>query len=276
MYLTLDYSIIVKMATGNKKLKKCGNYTYMKSDIKNVNFEDFTNPWTFAALFMSKDMKLVKWLMERNIFASSMKCVCCGLNCKLGKRAKKIDGSTWRCEGNKNHETSVRRYSFLVKSHLRIQDLFQFTRCFLQDMSLKKACSNAGITYRSAGVDWASFHREICKEYVYTTMTNIVFEGDVEIDESLFGRRCKYHRGNARVGMKVWIFGIISRATNSLILYPVDRRDEETLLPLIKKHVAPGARIFSDSWPAYRNLNDKGFQHLLFVTNLILKPSIKT
>ena len=102
---------------------------------------------------MSEDMKLVKWLMERNIFASSMKCVCCGLNCKLGKRAKKIDGLTWRCEGNKNHETSVRRYSFLEKSHLRIQDLFQFTRCFLQDMSLKKACSNAGITYRSAGVD---------------------------------------------------------------------------------------------------------------------------
>ena len=92
-------------------------------------------------------------------------------------------------------------------------------------------------------------------------MTNIVFEGDVEIDESLFGRRCKYHRGNARVGMKVWIFGIISRATNSLILYPVDRRDEETLLPLIKKHVALGARIFSDSWPAYRDLNDEGFEH---------------
>ena len=93
-------------------------------------------------------------------------------------------------------------------------------------MLLKKACSNAGITYRSAGEDWASFHCEICKEYVYTTMSNIVFEGVVKIDESLFGRRCKYQRGNAIVGMKVWIFGIISRATNSLILYPVDRRDE--------------------------------------------------
>ena len=61
--------------------------------------------------------------------------------------------------------------------------------------------------------------------------------------------------------MKVRIFGIISRATNSLILYPVDRRDEETLLLLTKKHVAPGARIFSDNWTAYINLNDKGFEH---------------
>ena len=81
------------MATGNETLKKRGNYTYrgyMKKDIKNVNFEDFTNPWTFAALFMSEDMKLVKWLMDRNILASSMKCVCCGLNCKLSKEQKNL------------------------------------------------------------------------------------------------------------------------------------------------------------------------------------------
>ena len=115
------------MATGNKTLKKCGNYTYrgyMKKDIKNVNFEDFTNSWTFAALFMSEDMKLVKWLMDRNILASSMKFVCCGLNCKLRKRTKKL-GLTWRCQGNKKHEIYVRRYSFL--ENIRIQDLFQFT-----------------------------------------------------------------------------------------------------------------------------------------------------
>ena len=80
-----------------------------------------------------------------------MKCVSCGLNCKLGKRAE-LDGL---CQANKNHETSMWRYSSLKKSHLSFQDLFQFTRCFLQDMSLKKACINAGITYRSAGVDWA-------------------------------------------------------------------------------------------------------------------------
>ena len=48
------------MATGYKT----GNFTYMKKDIDDINFEDFTNPWTFAALFMSEDLKLVKWLKE--------------------------------------------------------------------------------------------------------------------------------------------------------------------------------------------------------------------
>ena len=87
-------------------------------------------------------------------------------------------------------------------------------------------------------------------------MSNIVFESDVEIDETLFGRKCKIKGAMREFGSRVWIFGIISRATNSLILYPVDRRDEETLLPLIKKQVASGAHILSDSWAAYRNLND--------------------
>ena len=32
-------------------------------------------------------------------------------------------------------------------------------------------------------------------------------QGEIEIDdESLFGRRVKFHRGNPKKGMKVWIF----------------------------------------------------------------------
>ena len=109
--------------------------------------------YSHIKLFMSEDLKLVKWLMDRYVLASLMKCVSCGLNCKLRKRALKLDGVTWRCQSNKNHKTYVRRYSSLEKSHLSIQDLFEYTRCFLQDMSLKKACGNAGITYQSAAGD---------------------------------------------------------------------------------------------------------------------------
>jgi transposase-like protein len=61
--------------------------------------------------------------------------------------------------------------------------------------------------------------------------------------------------------VKIWIFGIVHRATNKLVLYPVDNRDSATLIPIILRHVAPGSRIFSDSWAAYLPLNDVGFQH---------------
>ena len=32
---------------------------------------------------------------------------------------------------------------------------------------------------------------------------------------------------------KIWVFGMIERDTNKVILYPVEKRDEATLLPLI-------------------------------------------
>ena len=89
----------------------------------------------------------------------------------------------------------------------------------------------------------------------------MAFEGDVEIDESLFGRRCKYHHGNPHVGLKVWIFGVVERSSNRLLLFPVDQRDAETLIPIIRKHVRPGSRIFSDSWGAYGELNQLGYEH---------------
>ncbi|CAG2257629.1 unnamed protein product [Mytilus edulis] len=91
-------------------------------------------------------------------------------------------------------------------------------------------------------------------------MFSMTFDGEVELDESLFGRKCKYHKGKD-TGCKVWIFGIVERSTNRLILYPVDRRNKQTLIPLIKKHVKPGATIFSDGWAAYLTLNEEGFSH---------------
>lgn len=45
-------------------------------------------------------------------------------------------------------------------------------------------------------------------------------------------------------GFKVWIFGLVERQSNTLLLFPVDSRDEKTLCGLIKSHVEPGTRIF--------------------------------
>ena len=70
-----------------------------------------------------------------------------------------------------------------------------------------------------------------------------MFRGEVEINRSLFCRRCKYHRGDPRGGSKVWILGMVERATKRIILYPVDKRDEATLIPLIKRHVEKGTTI---------------------------------
>ena len=86
------------------------------------------------------------------------------------------------------------------------------------------------------------------------------FSGEVEVDESLFGRRTKYHRGDPR-GIKVWIFGLVERQTNRLKVFPVDRRDAATVLPSIQQNVTPGSTVITDGWAAYVGLGLLGYTH---------------
>ena len=71
----------------------------------------------------------------------------------------------------------------------------------------------------------------------------------------------KYHRGRPDLGIDVWIFGLIERDTNRLILFPVDDRSKDTLVPIIRKFVKLGTTIYSDSWSSYLTLNKEGFKH---------------
>ena len=47
-----------------------------------------------------------------------------------------------------------------------------------------------------------------------------------------------------------WVFGLICRRTGELRLFYVQRRDSATLLPLIRRHEAPGTTVYSDEWRA--------------------------
>ena len=114
--------------------------------------------------------------------------------------------------------------------------------------------------YRHTAVNWASYVREMFCEFTFNIYNMATFEGDIEIDESLFGRKVKYNKGQSK-GHRIWIFETVHRESNTLIIYPVDNRDAATLIPLIQGYVLPGSRIFSDSWAAYMSLIEMGYQH---------------
>lgn len=80
----------------------------------------------------------------------------------------------------------------------------------------------------------------------------------VEIDESKFGKR-KYNRGHHIEGQ--WVFGGVERDSPNSFLVPVDRRDKETLLPIIQKYILPGSIIISDCWKAYAELQTLNYTH---------------
>ena len=66
----------------------------------------------------------------------------------------------------------------------------------------------------------------------------------------------KYHRCRYIEGQ--WIFGGICRETKACLLVPVERRDKDTLLLIIRAHILPGTRVMSDMWKAYDCLQDEG------------------
>jgi len=46
-----------------------------------------------------------------------------------------------------------------------------------------------------------------------------------------------------------------------LEICPGNKRDENTLLALLQRHVKPGTIIYSDMWKAYNNLEHHGYFH---------------
>jgi hypothetical protein len=80
---------------------------------------------------------------------------------------------------------------------------------------------------------WTRNVEELVCTVVMGTEEQIGGEGIVvEIDESKFGKR-KYHRGHPVEG--AWVFGGVERTPERCIfLVQVEKRDKETLLPLIK------------------------------------------
>ena len=78
----------------------------------------------------------------------------------------------------------------------------------------------------------------------------------MEIDETKIGRR-KYNRGRLVDGK--WLIGLIERSIGDLkgrfILAVCQDRTEESLVDIIRTHVAPGSTVHTDGWPGYLNLN---------------------
>lgn len=132
-------------------------------------------------------------------------------------------------------------------------------RFWATNVAQKTIAAECKISERTA-TDWSSFCREVVVHNILQTKQPIGGIGKtVEIDESKFGRR-KYHRGHAVEGQ--WVFGGIQRDTGDCFLVPVDRRDRETLLAIIKDNIRPGTTIISDCWKAYDTLSDEGYIHL--------------
>ena len=173
------------------------------------------------------------------------------------------DGLKWECtrkiEGNRHYcEVSIRKDSFFSESNLSIEEIIKFTYWWCHNLTQSQIKTQLGLG-SSTSVDWDMFCGEVCEIMVYEEAVPLGgFGKTVQIDESKVGKR-KYNRGHRVEGQ--WMFrGIEEDSRNSFII-AVDRRNEETLLPLIKFWIKPGTKIVCDCWKAYTKLEENGCKH---------------
>ena len=85
-------------------------------------------------------------------------------------------------------------------------------------------------------IEWYRILRDVCSTSLLKCPA-IFGEGTdtdiIEIHESLFGKKRKYHRGTGN--QKFWVFGTIKRNTKQSDLQLVEKRDKATLGPIINK-----------------------------------------
>jgi len=87
------------------------------------------------------------------------------------------------------------------------------------------------------------------------------FSGEVEIDESYFGKK---KTGQGRAGTvqgQVAVFGLRERKSGRVIACVVAGVSAKHLIPLIEKHVLKGSTIYSDGFGAYYHLGKLGYHH---------------
>jgi transposase-like protein len=76
----------------------------------------------------------------------------------------------------------------------------------------------------------------------------------IQVDESKFGKR-KNNRGRRVNG--AWVIGGVEQnEERKFFVAVVDRRDQETIIDVLSRHVLPGSIVYTDCWRGYVGIEE--------------------
>ena len=188
-------------------------------------------------------------------------CPLCAGEMSLTRCEDQSDGLKWECRqqvnGNRHKaEVSIRKGRWFEKSKMTLEEILKLTYWWCQDLYQAQIKHEGGLA-ESAGVDWSSFCRKVCRITLLKNSDKLSGKV-VQIDESKFGKR-KYHQGHHVEGQ--WVFGGIEEDSRKCFLVAVKKRDKQTLLSIIQQWIEPGTIIVSYCWKAYSKLEAHGYEH---------------
>jgi hypothetical protein len=208
--------------------------------------------------------EVLSFLREKQVLRSVSHCARCGDEMTTQKLARSQDGFCFRCPRCKTQK-SIRVGSFLVDCRLSLPT-FASLLYLLQTEAPFKFLAEVLDLKPNTVTDYANLLRE---EYSRDLLERGEMLGGagqrVQVDESLLAKSKATRNNHARPVPPQWVFGAydVSRKVGWIQL--VERRDTETLLPLIQQWCLPGTIIVSDGWRAYESLPILGFQHEVVV-----------
>ncbi len=97
------------------------------------------------------------------------------------------------------------------------------------------------------------------RQLIASKLPSYELSGEVEADESYFGRRRKGKRGRG-AGGKVAVFGLLKRG-GKVYTAIIPNAKTETLLPIIEGKVRPDSIVYTDTFRSYNALDVSAFHH---------------
>jgi transposase-like protein len=210
-----------------------------------------------------------EFLEAQRVFYDQLPCPSCG-NLLDPDKERQI----FRCDKRQcNIQFSRRKHTFFFGSRLNCAKILHLAYCWLNHSGQKQAINETGCG--SATV--TRFYKHF-RELVTSTLeeSDQIIGGDgieVQIDETKLGKR-KYNRGHRVEG--VWIVAGVERTQErKIFLVRVEDRTAETLLEVIRNHVAQGSKVITDRFRSYSRLSPElGFDHLTVNHSVTFKDPI--
>ena len=80
-----------------------------------------------------------------------------------------------------------------------------------------------------------------------------MFGGEIEVDESYFGGRCKGRRDRG-AGGKIPVFGLLKRGSK-VCTKIIPKASSATLMSIMERKIVPYNIVYSDIWKGYSVLD---------------------
>lgn len=198
---------------------------------------------------ISSEKRALKYLTKLR-WPNGIRCPKCN-----SKRTSQPKGKRYYCIDCSNRFT-LYTGTYLSWCKIKPQVLISAVKLFTLEHSARKTAKELNLNYKTI----LSLFDTIRSAIIHHNINYSYLKGEVELDETYIGGRCKGKRGRG-AGHKIPVFGMIER-NGKVIVEIVPNVSSFTLNKVIKERVKKSAKVYTDQFKSYSSLIINGYDHV--------------